>query len=63
MGMKLGKTVLVEIMSILQLGLSKGTDVSQCLRDIRVDVSPEDTGSVELAPEYQPVGRKKTGSA
>jgi hypothetical protein len=49
MALKLGKTVLVEIVAILQRGLSQGIDISQQLRDIDLDLSGE---TVELTQEY-----------
>ena len=54
--MKLGKTVLVEIVAIVQEGFSKGIDISQKLRDIDVNVlhgDVEDDGdTIELTTEY-----------
>lgn len=38
--MKLGKTVLLEIVNIVQEGLTKGVDISQRLRDLDLQVSP-----------------------
>jgi hypothetical protein len=49
MALKLGKTVLVEIVAILQRGLSQGIDISQQLRDIELETT-EDT--VELTQAY-----------
>ncbi len=55
--MKLGKTVLLEIVNIVQEGLTKGVDISQRLRDLDLSVSPgsrvdqsEDT--LELSKDY-----------
>jgi hypothetical protein len=49
MALKLGKTVLVEIVAILQRGLSQGIDISQQLRDIDLESAGE---TVELTQEY-----------
>lgn len=38
--MKLGKTVLLEIVNIVQEGLTKGVDISQRLRDLDLQVAP-----------------------
>lgn len=49
--MKLGKSVLVEIVAILQVGLTEGKDISQMLRDIDLDVDLEKQ-VVELSEGY-----------
>jgi hypothetical protein len=54
--MKLGKTVLLEIMDIVRKGLAEGIDVSQALREIDVHTVDADSGSyagtVELSTAY-----------
>jgi hypothetical protein len=50
MALKLGKTVLVEIVAIVQRGLTQGIDISQQLRDIELD-DPSD-GTIELTQAY-----------
>ena len=47
--MKLGKTTLLEIVNIVQEGLTKGIDISQRLRDLDVE---EKDGSLELSDSY-----------
>ncbi len=53
--MKLGKSVLLEIMDIVREGLVTGTDMSQKLRDIDVSVMDAQPGVapvVELSVDY-----------
>jgi hypothetical protein len=53
--MKLGTSVLLEIVAIVQEGLFKGTDISDGLRELDVDVyGPEDSDedSIELSDAY-----------
>jgi hypothetical protein len=58
--MKLGKTVLLEIVSIVQDALTGGRDASEALREIEVDISdkewtedgPSESAVVELADSY-----------
>jgi hypothetical protein len=58
MGLKLGKTVLIEIVSIVQRGMLDGIDISQELRNIEMQLSDDPHNeTVELADEY--VDRQK----
>ena len=50
--MKLGPSVLLEIVSIVQHGLTTGDDVSQKFRDIDVVVDADDDTKVRLSSEY-----------
>lgn len=54
--MKLGKTVLLEIVSIFQNALLKGEDASQALREIDISHEPDsdlsDSEVVELSDSY-----------
>ena len=56
--MKLGKTVLLEIIDIVRCGITNGTDISQMLRDIEVYVPLKQTAigfegqDVELSQKY-----------
>lgn len=53
MALKLGKTVLIEIIAIVQKGLLEGMDISQQLRDVELELSGDPQNeTVELAPEY-----------
>lgn len=61
MGLRLGKTVLIEIMAIVQRGILDGIDISQKLREIDVEVDPEENGSVCLTEGY--VERRKNEQA
>ncbi len=56
--MKLGKSVLLEIVAIVQEGLVNGSDVSQALRSIDLEVV-EESDTVELSEAYLEVMRKK----
>ena len=47
--MKLGKTVLVEIIDIVRQGLVEGADISQKLRDVEFE---DVCGNVELTAQY-----------
>lgn len=47
--MKLGKTVLVEIVDVVQRGILEMRDVSELLRELEV---VERDGEVELSDEY-----------
>lgn len=59
MGLKLGKTVLVEIVGILQKGLLSGVDVSQQLRDLELKID-DDALHVELSDDF--VARRNEAS-
>jgi len=54
--MRLGKTVLLEIMAIVQGGILEGQDISTALRDLDLDVvGPEesdDEDRLELSQQY-----------
>lgn len=50
--MKLGKTVLLEIVDIVREGLLTGNDISQGLRDIDVVVETKTEDLVELSGDY-----------
>lgn len=52
MALKMGKTVLIEIVAIVQKGLLQGIDISQQLRDVEFEVDPEDPNTVRLSDEY-----------
>ena len=53
--MKLGTSVLLEVVAIVQDGIYRGTDISEKLRELDVDVfGPEDSdeNTVELSDTY-----------
>lgn len=52
MALKLGKTVLVEIIAAVQRGMLEGIDISQQLRDLEMEVDPEDPTTVRLTEAY-----------
>ena len=51
--MKLGKSVLLELVAIVQEGIAKGEDISQMLRELDlVEESNEASASLELSVAY-----------
>lgn len=51
--MKLADSVLHRIIQILQEGLLLGVDVSDLMRQMRLELSDEDTGTLVLSPAYE----------
>ncbi len=49
---KLGNTVLLEIVRLVQNGMTENTDVSQSLRDIRMELDDEDSSDLQLTKKY-----------
>lgn len=56
--MKLGKSVLLEIVAIVQEGIFSGADISGHLREIDVTVSGSSQDEVELSEAYTKKNRK-----
>lgn len=52
MTLKLGKTVLIEIVSIVQKGLLHGVDISQQLREVEFEIDNDEPDTVRLTEEY-----------
>jgi hypothetical protein len=53
MAMKMGKTVLIEVLNVVRIGFAKMTDISQLLRDVEFEEDPEEPGTVRLTKEYE----------
>lgn len=49
---KLSDSVIAQIVRLIQLGMLTGTDVSDHMRQIRMEPSPAGDGNLNLTPEY-----------
>jgi hypothetical protein len=52
MALKMGKTVLIEIVAIVQKGLLQATDISQQLREVEFELDEQEPGTVRLSDYY-----------
>ena len=56
---KLSDEVISQIAKLIQLAILTGTDVTDNLRTLRVQLSESDEGSLILTPEYRALGESQ----